>query len=374
MQNPNIEVILMPTMACNMACDYCYVVEKYPGIMDLDLAKSVIGQVVAHNNPSVATKVYWHGAEPLLAGINFYREICAWTRERYGIDAVQHHIQTNGTLLNEEWFDLFIQEHITVGVSLDGPKEIHDTHRKTLGGRGTFETVFKNIMAAREKKLYFDALCVITRECLGHEDEIFDFFYEYKIDFGFEPLVPETEQMARELAITPAEYAQVAIKLFDRWFFQKERRLRMVIPPYHYLKAILGGGNSYCNFSRNCTRHYLAVSPNGTVHSCIMFAGRPEYAFGNIANSDLEAILKSPMRQQMLVVRSAQITECRNCRWLSLCHGGCPHHALVQHGTLLRPDMFCESYRLIFEHVYKVAIESLQPAQCLLHHGKLPAN
>lgn len=359
MQGPNIEVILMPTMACNMACDYCYVLNKYSSTMDFGLAKSVIKQIVAHNDPAVATQIYWHGAEPLLAGIDFYRKICAWTREEYGIDAVQHHIQTNGILLDEEWYDLFIQEHITVGVSLDGPREIHDAHRKTLGGRGTFEKVFTNIMAAREKKLYFDALCVITRESLGREDEIFDFFSENKIEFGFEPLVPETEQMARKLAVTPAEYGQVAIKLFDRWFFQKERRLRLVMPPYHYLKAILEGGYSYCNFSQNCARHYLAVAPSGGVHSCIMFAGRPAYAFGNIAQSSLETILKSPIRQKMLVDRASQIAKCRECHWLPICNGGCPHHALVQHGTPLQPDMFCESYRLIFAHVIKVVTDVL---------------
>lgn len=358
-QGPNLEIILMPTMACNMACDYCYVVEKYPGTMDLQLAKSVIEQVVAHNNPALRTRVYWHGAEPLLTGIGFYGEICAWTRERYGIDAVQHHIQTNGTLLNEEWFDLFIQEHITVGVSLDGPKEIHDAHRKTSDGRDTFETVFGNIIAARKKKLYLDALCVITRESVGNEDEIFHFFFENRIDFGFEPLVPETEQMTLCLAIKPTEYADVAIKLFDNWFFQKEPRLRMVVPPYHYLKAILEGGNSYCNFSKNCVGNYLAISPDGTVHSCIMFAARPEYAFGNIKKSRLATILESPIRQRMLLERATQITKCRNCRWLSICHGGCPHHALVQQGTLLQPDMFCESYRLIFEHVYEVTMAAL---------------
>jgi len=342
-----------------MSCDYCYVIDKYPNKMDLNLAKFIIEKIVAHNNPDVPTQVYWHGAEPLIAGINFYREICGWTRERYGIDAVQHHIQTNGTLLDENWFELFIQEHITVGVSLDGPKEIHNAHRKTLGGQQTFDTVFNNIMAARKKKLFFDALCVITRESLGREDEIFDFFFENKIDFGFEPLVPETEKMALDLAITPIDYAQVAIRLFDRWFFQAERRLRMVVPPYHYLKAILKGGNSYCNFSKNCANHYLTVSPDGTVHSCIMFAERPDYAYGNIRNSELDAILESPIRQRMLKERATQIEKCKNCRWLSMCQGGCPHHALVQHGTLLQPDMFCESYRLIFEHVYDVTKNAL---------------
>jgi uncharacterized protein len=363
MHRPNIELILMPTMECTMNCDYCYVVEKHSGFMDLQLAKSLIKQVVSYNNPIIPTKIYWHGAEPLMAGINFFREISAWSRERFGIDAVQHHIQTNGILLNEQWFDLIIQEHFTVGVSFDGPKVIHDFHRKTINGKGTFEIVFNNIMAARKNKLYLDALCVISRESIGREDEIFNFFYENRIDFSFEPLVIETESMNQELAITPAEYATVAIKLFDLWFFQEDYRLRMVAPPYHYLKAILEGGNSYCNFSKNCAEHYLAISPNGTAHSCIMFANYPEYSFGNIAQIGLDAVLDSPVRKKMLQPRTAQIAQCRDCRWLPICQGGCPHHALIQFGNRFQPDMFCESYSLIFEHVYNIVSSMLPDIQ-----------
>ncbi len=361
MNRPNLEVILMPTMSCNMTCDYCYVLDKYSGVMQPELAKRVIEQAVEYNGPCIPTKVYWHGAEPLLVGIDFYKSICKWTKERYGLDAVQHHIQTNGTLLNEEWFDFFIEYHVTTGVSLDGPPDLHDAYRKTYSGGGTFEIVFNNIMAARRKKLFFDVLCVITRKTPGHEDELFDFFYKHKIDFGFEPLVPENELMARELSITPQEYADVAIKLFDRWFFQSDRRLRMVVPPYHFVTAILKGGNTYCNFSKSCGRHYIAVSPDGQVHSCIMFARHPNLSFGNIGKNSLQEILNSPVRKRFLISRVAHNTECQNCRWVSLCNAGCPHHALVRYGTILHRDAFCESYRQIFEHVYTTLEQTLKP-------------
>lgn len=363
MIRPNLEVILMPTMACNLACNYCYVLDKYPGTMDPALAKRVIEQVVAYNDPCIPTKVYWHGAEPLLAGIAFYREVCTWARERYGLDAVQHHIQTNGTLLNEEWFDFFIEEHITTGVSLDGPREIHDTYRKTHTGHGTFDVIFENIMAARKKKLFFDVLCVITRKTLGREDELFNFFSEHKIDFGFEPIVPENEWMLNELSITPKEYAEVAIKLFDRWFFQPEHQLKMMTPPYHFLMGVLQNTNTYCNFSSSCTSHYIAISPNGSVHSCILFARHPNLSFGNIADQDLQELLDSPVRKRFLGERATHIPKCQNCRWVSTCKGGCPHHAFIKYGTTLQPDGFCESYQLIFQHVYDRVTQTLETAK-----------
>ncbi len=351
MNRPNLDIILMPTMACNLACDYCYVLDKRPSVMEPALAKKAIEQVLAYNDPCVPTNIYWHGAEPLMAGIDFYRDICRWIRERYGRDSVQHRIQTNGILLNEEWFDFFIEERITTGVSLDGPPELHDAYRKTPSGRGTFETVFNNIMTARKKKLYFDVLCVITRRTLGHEDELFNFFYEHKIDFGFEPIIPENEHMEREMSITPKDYAQVAIKLFDHWFFQSEQRLKTVVPPYHFLKAILEGGNTYCNFSDCCARNYLAVSPNGQIHSCILFARHENLSFGNIAHTSLQEILNSPVRQRFLVSRTDLIPRCQQCRWRSLCQSGCPQHAFIKHGSILQPDAFCESYQWIFDHV-----------------------
>ncbi len=341
-------------MACNISCDYCYVTEKHGHFMSIDLAQRVIRQVMAYNDPGVATNIYWHGAEPLLVGIEYFQTIFAWARQEYGLDTIHHHIQTNGLLLNETWFDLFILEHVTVGVSLDGPADIHDTHRKTRNGHGTFQTVFDNIMAARRKKLFFDALCVINRTTLGREDELFDFFAEHRIDFGFEPIVPETDWARRALSITPDEYAQVAIRLFDRWLFQPEGRVRMVVPPYHFATAILQGGHTNCTFSPACSQRYLAVSPNGVVHSCIMFARQPQYAFGNLAIDELDKVLNSPLRLRSLIPRVSQIEKCRTCEWAALCNAGCPHHAFAFHGTTMAPDWYCESYKQIFAHAQEV--------------------
>jgi len=246
-----------------LKCDYCYVLEKRSGIMNEIVLKRTLEEVFGHNNARFPTNIYWHGAEPLLAGIDFYRRACHLIRHQYSDHEVRHHIQTNGTLLNDEWFDFFIEEHINTGVSLDGPKELHDACRKTHDGRGSFDLVLNNIMAARKKKLYLDALGVITRRTLGREDELFDFFYEHKISFGFEPLIPENEWMWRELSITPAEYARVAIRLFDRWFFQPERRLDVVMPAYHFVRAVMTGENSYCKFAGICAENYITVAPDG---------------------------------------------------------------------------------------------------------------
>jgi uncharacterized protein len=350
-QEPNIELILMTTMNCNMACDYCYVTDKKAGFLDLSLARKVIEQVVDRNDPSKATNIFWHGAEPLLVGIDYYKEIFSWTRQQYGQDKVCHHIQTNGTLLNDNWFDLFIQEHITTGVSLDGTRKIHDKHRNLINGRGSFDVVFNNICKAREKKLYFDALVVINRDTLGHEDELFDFFYENRIEFGFEPIVVDPACENQVLAITPQEYANCAIHLFDRWFTQPEPRLINVLPLYDFTMAVMRGGNTRCTFSPSCGRHYLTVAPDGKVYPCVRFGGESEFVFGNILRDSLEHILTSKKRMEFLKTRTDTIAVCRKCEWKTVCNSGCPHNAYSAFGTIAERDSFCASYKMIFDYI-----------------------
>lgn len=351
MQEPNIELILMPTMICNMACDYCYVTDKKAGLMDLSLARQAIQQVVDRNDPSKATNIFWHGAEPLLAGFDYYKEIFSWTRQRYGQDKVCHHIQTNGTLLNDDWFDLFIQEHITTGVSLDGTREIHDKHRNLINGQGSFDTVFNNIRKAREKKLYFDALIVINRDTLGHEDELFDFFYENRIEFGFEPIVLDPACKNQNSAITPQEYANCAIHLFNRWFSQPEPRLKNVLPLYDFTMAVMRGGNTRCTFSPSCGRHYLTIAPDGKVYPCVRFGGNSEFILGDLLSESLEQILTSKTRMEFLKTRTDTIPVCRNCEWKTICNSGCPHNAYSAFGTIGERDSFCASYKMIFDYV-----------------------
>jgi uncharacterized protein len=358
MNRPNIELILMSTLACNMACRYCYVGQKRAACLDLDLAKRAVEQVVAYNDETRPTNIFWHGAEPLLAGIDYYREICAWTRRRYGRDRVNHHIQTNGTLLDEAWFDLFIEEHITAGVSLDGPQLIHNANRAMQDGRGSFERVYHNIHLAREKRLYLDALVVITRDTLGHEDELFDFFYDNRIEFGFEPVVLERGCSDPSIAITPREYAGVAVRLFDRWLGQPEPRLRTIIPLQDFALGVMSGRNTRCAFSRSCGRHYLAVDPSGAVYPCVRFGGDAAFCLGDIRTQSLEEIINAPRRLAFLQPRVERIKRCADCQWRNLCNSGCPQHAYAATGAIDQPDPFCASYQLIFNHVSR-RLESL---------------
>lgn len=357
----NLHAIIMPNTACNLACSYCYVLDKTAERMSISLAEHVVDELLNYNNPVEPTRLIWHGGEPLLAGLSFYRNICGYISSKYPNHNVEHFIQTNGTLLNDKWIDFFLERSFRVGVSLDGWKELHDACRKTRKGKGSFDTVFRNIMRARERGLIVGVLSVITRESLGHIEKLFQFFYENKLDFGFHPITSLTPDTDDKLAIRWEEFADVSIKLFDLGFFQPEPRVTTATPTLHYARAVMMNHPSgFCVLDEACGRDYISVEPNGFVHVCDRFAGNDGLAYGNLAETGLLEILASPVRQMFLDRWKNLAFECQECQWKLVCYGGCPHEAYARNGTILSRDPNCEAYKRIFAHVAKTISRELE--------------
>jgi uncharacterized protein len=351
----------MPTDACNLACDYCYVLNKPETRMSEDLARRTVDQVLGRNDPSQLTRFIWHGGEPLMAGLEFYRSICRYVRDAHPRHRVEHLLQTNGTLLRGPWIDFFLEEDFKVGISLDGDKWLHDAHRRTREGCGSFDIVLRNAQDARARGLITGFICVLTRQSLPHAREIYEFFHKRQFDFSFHGVTSLTPQMVNTLSITPAEYAQASVELFDLGFYQPEPRVTDVSPSLHYLRSILLGHSSgYCVMAEKCGEEYISVEPDGNVSVCDRFAGNPAMSFGNLSRDPLETILQSPVRQQLLHRWEAlRNGECAGCAWGDICHGGCPHEAWAHRQTTLARDANCSAYRQIYQHVADVVLSEL---------------
>lgn len=354
MNSQNLVAIIMPNKICNLACKYCYVIEKPPERMTIALAQRVISELLRYNVPHEPTKIIWHGGEPLLAGLNFFRIICDWIHQNYPTYDVRHGIQTNGMLLTQPWIDFFIAEKFAVGVSLDGPKQLHDVCRLTYDGNGSFDRILQNILRARECGLIVAALCVVTRKTLEYQEELFEFFYSHKLDFGFHPLTPMNVEMRDELGITPTEFTQVSKRLFDQNLAQPEPRVTNATPTLDYVKSVmLGCASGFCTFVESCAREYIGIDPLGNVFVCDRFVDNPETSFGNIADQPIEEILQSPVRQEFLKHRAALIPDCQMCKWIRLCNAGCPHEAYVRTGSIFHPDYYCPTYQQMFQYAYE---------------------
>jgi uncharacterized protein len=358
----NFHAIIMPVETCNLACSYCYVLEKPKTRLSINLALHIIDELLLHNDPSKVTRLIWHGGEPMLAGLSFYRSVCIYMHHKYPDHQIEHLIQTNGTLLKDEWIEFFQAERFKVGVSLDGSQAIHDSCRKTIDGKGSFKIVYENVQKARAKGLITGFICVLTRNSIPYIQELYDFFHNHKFDFYFHSITSMTSEMESQLAISTSEFADASNKLFDLGFYQPEPRVTEVNPTVHYARSLLlGSASGYCVMSEACADEYFSFEPNGLVSACDRFAGNTKLSFGNITENSLEEIMKSPVRQEFLD-RWRILNEgvCKDCEWGSVCHGGCPHEAYVKNCTILGQDPNCEAYKRIFSHISETISRELE--------------
>jgi uncharacterized protein len=365
MESHNFHAIIMPTETCNLACTYCYVLDKPKTRMSIDLALRVVDELMRINDPTKPTRLIWHGGEPMLAGLPFYKSICKYIHEAYPNHHVENLIQTNGTLLKDEWIEFFLAENFKVGVSLDGWQELHDASRKTIDGRGSFDLVYENVQNARSKGLITGFICVLTKTNISHIQELYDFFYNHQFDFYFHSITCLTSEMENQLAITSSELADASNKFFDLGFFQPEPRVTTVNPTLHYARSLLlGSASGYCVMAETCVDEYFSVEPDGQVSACDRFAGNKKLSFGNIAETNLDEIRKSPIRQEFLNRwRILNNGECKDCEWSNVCHGGCPHEAFAHNGSILNKDPNCEAYKIIFRHISDVISNELEKTQ-----------
>lgn len=344
--------------ACNLVCDYCYF-----GVGCRECGRSGntrISRVVLERFISEYLILsqdrfdfIWHGGESLLAGIDFFKDAVRLQKvySRNGQN-IFNGIQTNATLLNEDWASFFKENHFHVGVSLDGPEYIHNAHRRYPSGEGSFADTMRGIALLREYGVNFATLTVLSKESLGHEGEIFDFFLRngiYKIDL-LPCVAPETMESGKSVgAVAPGEFAGSVAKMFDLWWQLDNPEVRVRLFE-NVLLGFLGSKPHICKFAGTCARQ-CTLDYNGDVYPCDKFVGMKDFMFGNIAESNLADILDSDARQRFITQVRTFPSDCVNCRWKAICNAGCVYHRYIRRGILADKTYFCSFRRLFFQHV-----------------------
>lgn len=358
--------------ACNLDCTYCYYLDKalqYGGreaVMSPDLLELFIRQYIEANEVDTVT-FCWHGGEPTLLGLDFYRRAMVLQRKYAGGKRIENNIQTNGTLLNREWCDFFAENSFLVGISLDGPQDIHDAFRKTRGQAPTFKRVIQSVKMLRAAGVEFNTLSVVNRKCEKRGAEIYRFFrdeagsrymqflpaVEHVVDkSGFRrPVIvaPETEgaRMA-PWSVSTEGYGRFLCDMFDVWVRSDVGRCFVQIFDAT-LAGYAGVQPGTCAMAQTCGDQ-LVVEHNGDVYVCDHFV-YPGYLLGNIKEKSLREIYDSQKRRNFgLAKRNALPDECLRCRFWRLCHGECPKHRFEASEDGSRKNVLCAGFKQFFGH------------------------
>lgn len=326
-------------------------------MFDLSFAKRLINQIkqVLQETPRKKLTIIWHGGEPMLWGIENYRAIFAYMQQELGGYEVQNSMQTNLSLINDDWIDLFLQYNVRVGFSLDGMADVHNKQRVGIHGEPTFERIIANYHRCKQCGMHIGCIVVGSKKHIGRIAELYQFMRNEGINFKFNPLFQsgEAQNNMDEYGITPDEYAQMAIELFDLWYNDQKSE----IAESNFVEIasnIATGKPSGCMFSKNCQDNFMAIAPTGDVMPCGRFCDDDLlcYSYGNLHKESLVDIV-SHIKKSEIYKRAEYIaeSECVRCKWYHICHGGCLHEGFLSSGDYKQKSFLCSAYKLIFAHI-----------------------
>ena len=307
--------------ACNLACRYCDA--------DIYSHKRISFEVLAHLvrkglTTGADVNFVWHGGEPLLLGKEFYRK-AVWLQQRFKLpqQRVTNSLQTNGTLLDEGWLDFFDQAGFSIGLSLDGPAQLHDTHRVLAKGASSFDKVMRAARLMKQRHREFGVLAVVTEDTirLGAK-ELFRFF----VDNGLKKF----DLLCQHPAITVGrgEYisrdtqSRFLRDVFDVWLAEDDPEV-CIREFDSILRRLIGGQHTLCVLAGGCIGKYFSIDPDGSVFHCDEFMFDPTYNLGNIRTTDFQAMQRSD-KIQYLNRDNYESIQALDCPWVSVCSGGCP--------------------------------------------------
>ena len=363
---PAFHVMLKPRGAiCNLNCAYCYYLskEKLYSSSRFRMTHALLEEftrqyIEAQRVPEVTFG--WQGGEPTLMGLDFFR-LAMELQQKYRRPGMRilNALQTNGTILNEEWCRFFREHDFLIGLSLDGPRELHDAYRVDKAGDPTFDRVMAGVRLLKKHEVEFNILACVHAANADHPLEVYRFLRD---DVGaqfiqFIPIVEqdnetgfqETEKITAR-SVRGRQYGDFLIAIFDEWVRQDVGRVFVQIFDVA-LAAWLGQQPGLCIFEETCGTA-LVLEHNGDLYTCDHFV-EPRHKLGNIQQSHLIEMVSSEQQRQFgLAKRDALPWQCRECEVRFVCNGGCPKNRVL--GT---PDgepglnYLCEGYEAFFTHI-----------------------
>lgn len=348
---------------CNLNCNYCYR-ENAPNKnnslhhMPLNVIDRTLESIIRYKKrlyelhgwskrPSLS--FIWHGGEPLVIGIKQINEILNLQKNysEKGLDIINC-IQTNGTLINESLLEIFRKENFFIGISIDGPAEIHNKNRIYRNGTHSFNDTHMGIQMLNQYNYPWSAISVITNDSVGQEEAIFDFFMvekPYEVDFT-PAFFYETD-----ISLSPKDYAQFMIKMFDLWVSEKNPSFDIrFFKDVLYILGDIEKDSIICELAGNCHRN-ISIHTNGDVYSCECLNAKPSNKIGNILSNTFGEIIQSEPFIHLSKNTNKYCMECLSCDVFFVCKAGCYNRRLPNEDEIPRLDYYCEARKKIFHHI-----------------------
>ena len=367
---------------CNLNCKYCFYTPKkelYPdikmGMSDEVLEEYTRQYINATYIPEVTFS--WQGGEPTLMGIEFFKKAVKY-QEKYKKPGMQinNNIQTNGILLDDEWCQFLRENNFLVGISIDGPKELHNAYRKDKKGNSTFDNVIQAIRLMQKYGVEFNILATVNRLNGDHPLEVYKFFKE-EIGAQFIQFIPIVELKIEDStgnnnvsseSVLPEQYGDFLIAIFDEWIKKDVGKVYIQI-----FDAALASWVNYppsvCLFAPTCGTAMI-IEHNGDLYSCDHFVDS-EHLLGNIMETPLEELVSSSQQLHFGLDKKDKLpSKCTQCNFKFACYGACPKHRFLKDETGEEGlNYLCPGYKKFFSHINWL----MQIMASLFSQGRAPA-
>jgi len=363
---------------CNLDCTYCYYLEKeklFPKGENFKMRPEVLEAYIrqyieSQNTPEVTFA--WQGGEPTLLGLDYFQQIIELQRKHSGGRKINNTLQTNGILLDDKWCLFFKENEFLIGLSIDGPRRLHDIYRVDKGQKPTFDRVMAGMKLLKKHKVEFNTLTVVSASNVKHPVEVYDFLRE--MGSGFIQFIPLVERLPGEgSAAQGLDYAEppgpgqpaspvtrwsvpseafgdFLIAIYEEWI--KRDVGKVYVQMFDVSLGIWSGhGPGLCLFLKDCGEA-LALEHNGDLYSCDHFV-YPKYKLGSIMNESVSALVNTDRQKGFGRAKSDTLPRyCRECEVRFACNGECPKHRFEK-----TPDgeeglnYLCAGYKKFFKHV-----------------------
>lgn len=356
---PALSLLIKPASgSCNLNCAYCFYANvtdlrkiKNYGMMSDETMEQMIVRAFDYAEHQVTFA--FQGGEPTLAGLDYYKTFVQLVKKHNKNKiTVNYALQTNGIKIDDAYASFFAEHHFLLGVSLDGPKEIHDMNRKFPNGSGSYKNVKNAIKLLDQHKVDYNILSVVNKAVAKHPTKVYQYFKKEGYDYlQFIPCLDELGEAhgTNPYALTPEDYGTFLCTLFDQWYKDFMEGRRISIRTFdNILHIVLGYPAESCDMQGVCSTN-LVIEADGSAYPCDFYV-LDDWYLGNVASNTLQEMIQGETATRFVDHSRVRHDECAKCEFLPVCRSGCRRHKSLDSTGPLELNYFCESYKVFYGH------------------------